>query len=115
MTRLLLALALVLAAGEGLGQSLYIPLSHLAPGSLSGQVLFWNGSVMAAGAEGVGFTFGNVTSIVASHNLGSTVVRVWVYDASGFLVRPKTVQIVDANTVLVVFDSAIGAGRVVIK
>lgn len=92
-----------------------IPLTSLSQGSATaGQVATWCSPVYCASVYGIGSAFSSSTSLLVNHNLGSTMVHVYLYDVSGNFFRPKQTVIVNANQIIVLFD-VVTSGTVVVK
>lgn len=99
--------------------SMSVALSQiLNPTDITGHSMVWEVPSgvprWTADVQGGPCTITAATSVTCTHNLKSLAVRVWIWDSSGYLVRPARVQRPTINTVQVTFDSAF-TGIAVIK
>jgi streptogramin lyase len=59
-------------------------------------------------------SFSSVTSLTVTHGLGTLAVQVSVYDSSGNLIVPSSVEVTGINTVAITFGSSTTGSVVVI-
>lgn len=83
-------------------------------GARTGHAIVWGGTAFGANVAGTGAVFTSATTVTFAHSLNSLTVHVYVFDATGKLIRPKDWTIQDTNTVIVNFDTAT-SGRIVVK
>ena len=91
-------------------------------GATSGQVPQWNGSAWVpatvssggTGAPNYSQSFTSQTSVVLTHNAGTTNVLVACYNSSDVEIIPNSVTVTNANSVTVTFETA-QTGRCVVN
>ncbi len=109
--KLLLALLSLVCSAQTLP---VLPSQITQSGAVQGNSIVFGTLYWGAGVAGVSCTITAVTSVTCIHNLKSSNVRVWIWDSSGFLVRPARKENISANSTTITFDSAF-TGIAVIK
>lgn len=110
-----LALALVLILVTPCRAQLPVALSQITGlGAAVGHSIVFGTLYWGPGVAGISCTITAQISVICVHNLNSSGVRSWIWDSSGYLVRPARKQNTNANSTTITFDSAF-TGIIVIK